>query len=91
MKTEELKRDISEVIWNVMKKKGVLEYNDGFLQEEIREKITPFINQFKTDVCKKQREICADKARTESIDLPNKDYLIYDVDKDSILNAPEPE
>jgi len=47
--------------------------------------------QFKKDVCKKQREICADKARTKLIDLPNKDYLIYDVDKYSILNAPEPE
>jgi len=50
-----------------------------------------YLEQFKKEVCKKQREICADKARTESIDLPNKDYLIYDVDKYSILNAPEPE
>jgi len=91
MKAQELIRRISEIVYTVMKSRNVVEYNDYALQEDIRELIVPFVNQFKKEVCEKQREICADKARTEAIDLPNKDYLIYDVDKYSILNAPEPD
>ena len=50
MTAEELRREISGVIFDVMKNRNVLEYNDGYLHEEIRVKIMPFINQFKKEV-----------------------------------------
>ena len=50
MTSKELNRRISEVVYTVMKSKGVVEYNDYSLQEEIRELIMPFINQFKKEV-----------------------------------------
>ena len=56
MKAEKLKKEISEVVWSVMKSNNIVEYNDGFLHDEIREKIMPLINQFKEENCKKYRE-----------------------------------
>ena len=50
MKAKELNRRISEVVYTVMKSKGVVEYNDYSLQEEIRELIMPFINQFEKEI-----------------------------------------
>ncbi|MEK0369515.1 MAG: hypothetical protein QQN62_07940, partial [Nitrosopumilus sp.] len=50
MEATELNRRISEVVYTVMKSKGVVEYNDYSLQEEIRELIMPFINQFKKEI-----------------------------------------
>ena len=50
MKAKELNKRISEVVYTVMKSKGVVEYNDYSLHEEIRELIMPFINQFEKEV-----------------------------------------
>lgn len=44
-----------------------------------------FINQ----LCKEQRDLCAEEAVTKEIGNPPFNYI--DVDKDSILNAKQPE
>jgi len=43
------------------------------------------IEKFKTKLCKKQRKLCAKNAKVDQ--LVDK---VYAVNKDSILNAPEP-
>jgi len=50
MKIKKLIQRISEVVYTVMKSRNVVEYNDYFLQQEIRELILPFINRFKKEV-----------------------------------------
>ena len=94
MKAEELKREISEIIWNVMKSNNVVEYNDRYLHDEIRKKIMPLINQFKKDVCKKQRKICVKawygkSGACEKQDI--KDCLECQDTENDIENAAEPE
>ena len=49
------------------------------------------IDQFKKEVCEKQKKICAEKAEIDSDYLPAKDELQYFIEPDSILNAPEPD
>ena len=50
MKAKELKKRISEVVYTVMKSKGVKEHTDYSLHEEIRELIMPFMNQSEKEV-----------------------------------------
>ena len=90
MKAIELKQEISEVVFNIMEKRNVIEYNDGGLHKEIRKLIMPLIDQFKKDVCKKQREICANIRNDNPLSCKYFKSGVYIYTED-ILNVPEPD
>lgn len=61
---------------------GLKIYENG---DEMMEKLCGEVAHLvHSEACRKQREICADKARIIN------DYGDYIIDKDSIKNAPEP-
>jgi len=82
MKTEELFNEINDyVFWN----------EADYAEDVAVNKVKELLKEWKSDLCRQQREICAEEAETKDISHTGS-YESYDiVDKDSILSAPEPE
>ncbi len=85
MESELLLFDIDQLRIKYRGQKFDIEKGNPYIEESIE-----LINQFKKEVCKKQREICAEKAELDADYLPTKG-IQYFVKRDSIINALEPD